>query len=147
MKSRIVILALVGLTAGVAGTVGSRIVAGSDAPAAAAQPATQEIRKVAQKKSTDGCQKVARRVSRTAMSDAQLKKLLKKNRECRAVVIDAKAPGMASSSAPNVVTLPAIAPAPSTVVSASDDQFENEDGNYDDEHEYEAEDGFEEEGD
>jgi hypothetical protein len=149
MKSRLVILALVGLSAGVVGTVGSRIVGGSGTPTAAAvQPAAGEAVAVAQKKSTDKqCRALVKKVSKTPMSDAQLKKLLKKNKECRAVVIDSKAPAAtASSSAPNIVTLPATSPAVSSDDSYEDDDAYEDDDSYEDDDDDEGEHEDEDEG-
>ena len=128
MKSKIVILALVGLTAGAFGTVGSRILAGSDASAAAGDLGGVRARSVGMADpSSDACRGLVRKVSGGAMPDAQLKKLLKKHRDCRAVVVDLKAPGSGAASGPRIVTIPATTQAlPSSVGSQptqGDDDF------------------------
>jgi hypothetical protein len=92
MKSKIVILSVVGLTAGVFGSVGSRILAGPDtaSPAGDRAPIARSAGSTGGR--ADACRGLARRVSGGAISDAQLKRLLKRHGDCPAVVVDTRTP-------------------------------------------------------
>lgn len=142
MKSKIVILALVGLTAGVFGTVGSRILARSDAPAAAGDFGRVPARSVAKEDpSSDACRGLVRKVSGSAMPDAQLKKLLKKHRDCRAVVVDSKAPGSGAASGPRIVTIPATTQAPPSMEGSESTEGDDDFGESEYEEDHDGEDG------
>jgi hypothetical protein len=144
MKSKIAILALVGLTAGAFGTIGTRILA---------EPDTQVTNDTVQaapllsaekgKSGRDACKALARAVSGGTMSDARLKRLLNRHRDCNAVIVDSKTPGVAGSTSPRVITIPSTdrstitQAASSTAVSQAtgyeDDEYEDEDDGYEDE--------------
>ena len=147
MKFKIMILTLVGLTAGVFGTVGSRILAG-DSPATAAPGKPQvQVRTAAETPSSDACRGLARKLSHGAMSDGQLKRLLKKYGDCDAVVIDSQAPKVGGGTAPRIVTIPASTqsqvppPMASQPAPSDDDVFEADDDS--EEHEEEGGSHFE----
>lgn len=135
MKSKIMILTLVGLSAGAFGTVGSRILAASDTPA----PAGDNGRVIRDAGLTeapgDVCRGLARKVSEVSISDVRLKRLLKKNSDCPAVVIDSKTPGAGTVSGPRIVTIAA-----RTSATAPTSQSVERDGDFgEDEHEEEPE--------
>ena len=140
MKSKIVILTLVGLTAGVFGTVGSRMLLDPPATAAVGNAAGAQVRQAAiTGPPRDACRGLARRVSRGSMSDAQLKRLIKRHQGCNAVVIDSKAPASGTNSAPRIVTIPATTQAASTqappaTLSQPPQSYDDDEAEHEEEH-------------
>jgi hypothetical protein len=159
MKLRMLILALVGVTAGAMGTVASRVLMDGGAAASTTQSAQTVGRPAAEARLTskqgDDCGRLVRKVRSGSLSDARLERLLKRYPRCRAVVVDSTAP--VSGGGTQVVTLTApaqTAPSATSPVSGSydddgyedDDHYEDED-HEDEDHEDEEHEGFEEEDD
>jgi hypothetical protein len=141
MKSRIVVLALVGLTAGALGATGSRILSdGAAETGSAPTEASAASQVTAGPRVADGCRSLAKKVRSSDLSDRELKRLLKRYPGCNTVVVDSPA---GTSADPNVVTLPAPSqPAPATVAVSDDsgDGYDDDDEDSEDHEGYEGED-------
>lgn len=147
MRWKIAILALVGLAAGVAGTVGTRmLVEPPQAASARGGEGTQAVRIALTSPNHDACRELARKVSRGSTSDARLRRLIMTHPGCNAMVIDSESTTTRSSSTPRTVTIPAIQTASTqtspTILSQLAQRYEAEE----DDHEHEAEGAFEEAG-
>lgn len=124
MRSKIVILALVGLAAGVAGTVGSRVLLAASEPAA--QKPVQALPVLQADPTGPACRALSRKVGHRSVSDRSLEKLLRAYRDCPAVVVDSKAPRRVIEGTPRVVTVQAPSSGSPPIASASTDEGEHE---------------------
>lgn len=139
MRSHVITAALAALVAGGLSVAATAVVADrhdSSRPVAGGRDArghsATHVRAIARTAPAAACETLARRIAGRSLSEARLRREIRRHRACRAVLVHSKAPdeAVAAPSRPRVVTIPAAATAPASrpVATVADDEGTEHEG-------------------